>query len=144
MCSQNCKMRKDINIPVVENIAVAVVEELNDEKTHNVYNVYFINLTEDIVENILVTSKGYGENKSTGEQIKTSVLRRNLGVLMPNQFAKIEPIMEDVFGINNEYWVSFFVENKMLDKKFIFLAETIQESNFTTIPIINKKGVLIK
>jgi len=137
-------MRKDINIPVVENIAVAVVEELNDEKTHNVYNVYFINLTEDIVENILVTSKGYGENKSTGEQIKTSVLRRNLGVLMPNQFAKIEPIMEDVFGINNEYWVSFFVENKMLDKKFIFLAETIQESNFTTIPIINKKGVLIK
>ena len=137
-------MRKDINIPVVENIAVAVVEELNDEKTHNVYNVYFINLTEDIVENILVTSKGYGENKSTGEQIKTSVLRRNLGVLMPNQFAKIEPIMEDVFGINNEYWVSFFIENKMLDKKFIFLAETIQESNFTTIPIINKKGVLIK
>lgn len=137
-------MRKDIKIPVVENIAVAVVEELNDEKTHNIYNVYFINLTEDIVENIMVTSKGYGENKATGEQIKTSILRHNLGVLMPNQFAKIEPIMEDVFGINNEYWVSFFIEEKMLDKKFVFLAETIQKANFTTIPVIDKRGVLIK
>lgn len=137
-------MRKDIKIPVVENIAVAVVEELNEEKTHKIYNVYFINLTDEIVENILVTSKGYGENKSTGEQIKTSVLRHNLGVLMPNQFARIEPIMEDVFGINNEYWVSFFIENQMLDKKFVFLAETIQKTNFTTIPVINKKGVLIK
>tara|TARA_B100000809_G_C15102410_1_gene517423 strand:- start:1207 stop:1620 length:414 start_codon:yes stop_codon:yes gene_type:complete len=137
-------MRKDIKIPVVENIAVAVVEELNEEKTHNIYNVYFINLTDDIVENVLVTSKGYGENKTTGEQIKTSLLRHNLGLLIPNQFMKIEPIMEDVFGINNEYWVSFFIQNQMMDKKFVFLAETIQKSNFTTIPIINKKGVLIK
>ena len=137
-------MRKDIKIPVVENIAVAVVEELNEEKTHDIYNVYFINLTEDILENVLVTSKGYGENKSTGKQIKTSVLRHNLGLLIPNQFTKIEPIMEDVFGINNEFWISFFIQDQMMDKKFVFLAETIHKSNFITIPIINKKGVLIK
>jgi len=137
-------MRKDIQVPKVENIAVAVVQELNDEKTDNIYNVYFINLTEYVVENVLVTSKGYGENKSTGEQIKTSILRHNLGVLRPDSFTKIEPIMEDVFAINNEYWVSFFIEEKMLDKKFIFLAETIQECNFIDIPVINKRGVLIK
>lgn len=137
-------MRKDINIPKVEDIAVAVVEEWNPEKTALIYNVYLINLSSDIIENILVTSKGYGENKKTGEKIKTSVLRHNIGVLRPNSFAKIEPIMENVFGINNEYWVSFFVENKMLDKKFIFLAETIQKKNFVTIPEINKPGVLIK
>jgi hypothetical protein len=137
-------MRKDIDIPKVENIAVAVVQELNEEKTANIYNVYLINLTQEIIENVLVTSKGYGENKSTGEQIKTSVLRKNLGVIMPNQFFKIEPIMENVFGLNNEYWVSFFIENQILDKKFIFLAETIKESNFITIPIIDKQGVFIK
>ncbi len=137
-------MRKDINIPKVENIAVAVVYELNEEKTAHVYNVYLINLSDEIIEDVMVTSKGYGENKSTGAKIKTSVLRHKLGVIMPNQFFKIEPIMEDVFGINNEYWVSFFVDKKMLDKKFIFLAETINASNFVTIPIINKKGVFIK
>lgn len=137
-------MRKDIQVPKVKDIAVAVVQELNEEKTDTIYNVYFINLTEVVVENVLVTSKGYGENKSTGAKIKTSVLRHNLGVLRPDSFTKIEPIMEDVFTLNNEYWVSFFIENVMYDKKFIFLAETIQESNFVNIPVINKKGVLIK
>lgn len=137
-------MRKDIHIPKVKDVAVAVVQELNEEKTANIYNVYFINLTESVVENVMVTSKGYGENKSTGEQIKTSILRHKLGVLRPNSSTKIEPIMEDVFAINNEYWVSFFIEDKMFDKKFIFLAETIQESNFVNVPVINKKGVLIK
>ena len=137
-------MRKDIDIPKVENIAVAVVQELNEEKTTNIYNVYLINLTDEIIEDVMVTSKGYGDNKKSGEKIKTSVLRHKLGVIMPNQFFKIEPIMEDVFGINNEYWVSFFIENQFLDKKFIFLAETIKEANFVTIPVINKKGVFIK
>jgi len=137
-------MRKDIHVPQVKDIAVAVVQELNEEKTTNIYNVYFINLTESVVENVLVTSKGYGENKKTGEQVKTSILRHNLGVLRPDSFTKIEPIMEDMFPLNNEYWVSFFIDDKMFDKKFIFLAETIQESNFMNIPVINKKGILIK
>jgi len=137
-------MRKDIQVPKVENIAVAVVQELNEEKTVNIYNVYFINLTESVVENVLVTSKGYGENKSTGEQIKTSILRHNIGVLRPDSFTKIEPIMGDVFTINNEYWVSFFIDEKMFDKKFIFLADTIQESDFVDVPVINKKGVILK
>jgi hypothetical protein len=137
-------MRKDIDIPKVENIAVAVVQELNEEKTDNVFNVYLINLTNEIIESVMITSKGYGEIKKTGEKIKTSVLRHKLGVIMPDQFFKIEPIMEDVFGINNEYWVSFFIENQMLDKKFIFLPETIKEANFVNIPVINKQGVFIK
>ena len=137
-------MRKDIQVPKVENIAVAVVQELNEEKTVNIYNVYFINLTESVVENVLVTSKGYGENKSTGEQIKTSILRHNIGVLRPDSFTKIEPIIEDVFTINNEYWVSFFIDEKMFDKKFIFLADTIQESDFVDVPVINKKGIILK
>ena len=137
-------MRKDINIPKVEDIAVAVVEELNEEKTANIYNVYLINLSEDLIENILVTSKGYGENKSTGEKIKTSTLRHQFDVLIPNTFVKIEPLIEDVFKLNNEYWVSFFQDNKMLDKKFIFLPDTIQKKNYVNIPTINKQGVLIK
>lgn len=137
-------MREDIKIPKVENIGIAVVEELNDEKTHNIYNVYLINFSESIIENVMITSKGYGENKATGKKIKTSVLRHNLNLLIPNQVKKIEPIMEDVFGLNNEFWVSFFINDKMFDKKFVFLAETIKKSNFITIPTINKKGVLIQ
>jgi hypothetical protein len=64
--------------------------------------------------------------------------------LEPKSFKKIEPILEDVFALTNEYWVSFYLDNKMFDKKFIFLAESIKVENCITVPVINKKGVLIK
>jgi hypothetical protein len=52
--------------------------------------------------------------------------------------------MEDLFHIHNEYWLTYFHNNELLDKKYIFLAETIKKENFTTIPLIEKKGILIK
>lgn len=137
-------MRKDIPILPIKEVGVAVIESWNEEKSHNIYDVYVINYSDVKLKNVLVSSKGYGENKSTGEHIKTSVLRHALGDLEPFEFKKIEPIIEEVFGINNEYWLSYFEENNMLDKKFIFLAETIQPKNFIQVPIIFKKGVLIK
>ena len=91
----------------------------------------------------MVSSKGYGENKSTGEKVNTSTLRHFLGDVDGNSFVKIEPIIEEVFGLNNEYWVSFFEGSQMYDKKFIFLAETICEENMINVPVINKKGVVI-
>ena len=57
---------------------------------------------------------------------------------------KIEPIMEDVFSLSNEYWVSFYIDKIIYDKKFIFLPETISSEYFTQIPILNKRGVMIK
>jgi len=136
-------VKEDIQFPKVENIAVAVIKEWNDEKTHEVYNVYLLNFKEHIIKNTLVSSKGYGQNALTGEQVKTSVLRHFIGDLSPNSFVKIEPIMEEVFGISNEYWVSFFENNQLFDKKYIFLAESITEENMITVPLINKKGVMI-
>lgn len=136
-------MRKDIEIPKVEGVSVAVVKELNDEKTAEIYNVYVLNQKDDQIENVLVSSKGYGENKSTGEKIKTSVLRHFIGNVEAQSFAKIEPIVEEVFGISNEFWVSFSLEGKMYDKKYVFLAETIIDENMITIPLIEESGVMI-
>ena len=136
-------MREDITIPKMEDISVAVVQELNEEKTKEVYNVYLINEKKVQIKNTLVTSKGYGENKMTGEKINTSILRHFIGDVPPRDYAKIEPIIEEVFGLNNEYWVSFFQDGQMYDKKFIFLAETITEENMVKVPILGKKGVLI-
>ncbi len=134
-------MMKDIQPPIVENIAVAIVRELNSENETE-WNVYVINLRDEAIEGVLVSSNGYGTYNE--EEVKTSTLRHFLDRVPANSFKKIEPIVESLFGINNEYWVSFFINNKMYDKKFIFLAETIKDEYFTTVPIINKKGVLIK
>ena len=120
-------MRKDIPVNEVKNVGVAVVEEFNTEKTELIYNVYLINFQDHPLKNVLVSSRGYGENKATGEAVKTSVLRHSLGDIDPKSFIKIEPIIEEVFGLNNEYWLSYYEGQQILDKKYIFLAETIQK-----------------
>ncbi len=134
-------MREELKGPKVENIGVAVVEQFNEEK-EKIYNVYLLNLNDEIIEGIIITSRGYG-TKPNGEKIKTSMLRHSLEVLLPNEVAKIEPIMEDVFGIANEYWVSFYIDGKMYDKKFVFVAESISENNMKIIPVLGHRGVMI-
>lgn len=135
-------MREELMGPKVENIGVAVVRHINEDKEKQ-YDVYLLNLREDIIEGIIITSQGYGENPTTGEKIKTSVLRHSLEVLLPNEAAKIEPIMEEVFGIANEYWVSFWINDQMYDKKFVFVAESISEENMRIIPVLGDEGVMI-
>lgn len=135
-------MREDLLGPKVENVAMVVAQELVEREV--VYNVYLISLRDDIMEGIIITSKGYGENPDTGEKIKTSTLRHCLEVLLPNEAAKIEPIMEEVFALANEYWISFWVEEVMYDKKFVFVPGSISEENMIDIPQLGTKGVLIK
>jgi hypothetical protein len=134
-------MRKDIILPVVEDVALAVVKEEN-ELGHPEWNVYIINLKEEDLKGVLISSKGYGVIND--ESVKTSILRHFIEEIPAKSFAKVELIMEDVFGLSNEYWVSFYLNQMMYDKKYVFLAESIKEENFITIPLINKKGVMIK
>ncbi len=133
-------MKAEDLIRRAEDIAVAVVPEMvNDE---NGWMVYLVNLKNDTLENVLVSSKGYGEIDN--RNLRTSELRHYIEKLGSHNFSKIEPIMEDVFGLANEYWVSFYVNKTIYDKKFVFLPESICETNFVTIPFLNRKGVMIK
>jgi hypothetical protein len=136
-------MREELKGPKVENVAVAVVQEIG-EGNEFIYNTYLLNLRDDIMEGIIITSTGFGVNVETGEKVRTSTLRHCIELMLPNEAAKIEPIMEEVFGLTNEYWVSFWVNDQMFDKKFIFLPETIQEKNMKLIPVLGVKGVIIK
>jgi len=135
-------MKEGLFGPKVENVGVAVVQDFNEENIE-IFNVYILNLRDDIMEGIIITSTGYGENANTGERVKTSTLRHCLEVMLPNEAAKIEPIMEDVFGLANEFLVSFWVNDIMYDKKYVFLPETISASKMKEIPVLGKKGVMI-
>lgn len=132
-------MIKDIHYPEVKDIAVAVVKEETPEGVS--WTVYLLNLKEVGITSILVSSKGYG--LKNGEEVKTSTLRHFIDNMPAKSYATIEPIMEDVFSLSNEYRVSFYVGNVIHDKKFIFLPETISEQFLTNVPVINKKGVMI-
>jgi len=132
-------MLKDINTEEVEDIAIAVVP---GEEDNSVWEVYMINLKEEGLDNVIVASRGYGMYK--GEEVKTSVLRHFLGAFEPLDIRMIEPIQKEVFGLNNEYWVSFYIGQNIFDKKFIFLPESITEDNFIRIPFIDRAGVMIR
>lgn len=134
-------MIKDIQPKPIKNVAIAIVKEFN-ELNQESWNVYVINLKETTLENVLVSSKGYLK-LDDGSETKTSLLRHSLGNVAPKSFVKIEPIIEEVFRLHNEYWLSYFSNNQLLDKKYVFLAETIKKENFTTIPLIEKQGVMI-
>lgn len=134
-------MRKDIHSPKVEGVAMAVVRE-PDEDGEGAWYVYLINRTERELDTVLVSSRGYGE--VAGESRRTSELRHMLNKLGPKSWARIERIMEDVFALSNQYWLSYYVDGVIHDKKYIFLAGSIEETNFTTIPLMRKRGVMIE
>jgi hypothetical protein len=136
-------MKEELLGPKVENVGVAVIQSVNEEKEKE-YTVYLINMRDDIMEGIIVASTGYGENTVTGEKIKTSTLRHGIEVLLLNEIAKIEPIMPEVFGLSNEFWVSFWVEDVLYDKRYVFPAESIVEENFKYLEQFKRKGILLK
>ncbi|MEJ7694493.1 hypothetical protein [Daejeonella sp.] len=133
-------MKKDLPENIVENVSIAVVMESASPESKN-WNVYLINLKDEAIETVLISSKGYGEKN--GETVKTSILRHSIGKVAPRDYAMIEMIDEQVFGLTNEYWLSYYLKGQIYDKKFIFVPESIVESNLIRIPVLNKPGVMI-
>jgi hypothetical protein len=134
-------MKKDLPKNVVEDIAIAVVLE-NESPGQKNWNVYLINYKDHPIHTVLVSSKGYG--LKDGKDVKTSILRHSIGDLDNNSYALIEAIDEQVFGLTNEYWLSYYIGSTIYDKKFIFLPESIVDSNMIRIPALNKPGIMIK
>jgi hypothetical protein len=134
-------MIKDLPENNVTDIAVAVALE-GENAESKIWHVYLINLKKEPIENVLITSKGYGEKD--GEKVKTSTLRHMFPIVPNGSYKQIEMIDEQTFGLNNEYWVSYYIGTQIYDKKFIFLPESIIDSNFIKLPVVNKPGVMIK
>jgi hypothetical protein len=134
-------MKKDLPENIVEDIAMTVVL-MNDTPEVSSWTVYIVNLKQELIENVLISSKGYGEKD--GKLVKTSILRHSLGNIKPRSYAVVEAIDPEVFGLTNEYLLSYYINGNIYDKKFIFLPESIVDNNLTRIPLIDKPGVMIK
>lgn len=133
-------MRKDIHIPKVEDVSMAVVRETDGPNAE--WGVYLINQKGVALKNIIIASKGYGTIDD--QEIKTSTLRHFHEELAANSFQKVEKIMPDVFGLNNEYMLTFYIDKMIYDRKYIFVPDSIVEENLIPIPLIDKPGILIK
>ncbi len=131
-------MKKDIEIPVVEHVYVAVVKEWNEEFLAQDWNSYIINDRDTAIEMVLVVTKGYDGDR------KTSLLRHGIGTIAPKSSAKIEMIQEELLSMNNEFTVTFFADGKLYDKKYVFRKNTINENAFQELPVMDQRGVLVK
>lgn len=132
-------MKKDIEIPEVKNVTLAVVREKNI-LNQDEWKVFIINKNTHPIENTLVASQGYGEKE--GEQQRTSTLRHFLETVPAEGFAIVEPIDPSLFHLNNEYWVSYYVDTQIYDRRFVFVPESICEENLTFIKELAMEGVL--
>ncbi len=137
-------MKRDIPNLKVEDLALAIVPRSNNNERDEIelWDSYIINLKEESISNVLISSYGYGE--LDGEHVKTTKLRHFFEKIGALQILKIEPIQTTLFDFTNEYWISFQYNGYMYDKKYVFVKGSISEINFTTIPFINKQGVMIR
>jgi hypothetical protein len=126
-------MKKDILIPEVKNVYVAAVLMTNDTGDQQWW-IHLINDNTSPLENIMIQSRGYS-NLDTKSGVKTATLRKVI---------KLEPIMPEVFHLFNEYWVTFFEENTLKDRKFIFGPHTIEAAIKEDLPVLKDKGILVR
>lgn len=131
-------MKKDIQIPEVNDVYVAVVQEIHPEYKTEDWNAYIINNKDVDLDTVLIVSRGYSEDKLT------PVMRHSIQLLPARSFAKIEFIQNDVLALNNEFKVTFFEGNQMLDKTYLFRKNTINKKALQSIPLMQLKGVLVK
>lgn len=130
-------MKKDIQIPKVKGVYVAVVNEFNDIYKTQDWNAYIINDKEVDLDVVLIVTSGYSDKKMT------SIFRKKLDVLPKKSYAKIELIQEELFALNNEFKVTFFEGNTMFEKTYLFRKNTINEKALKKIPLMDAKGVLV-
>lgn len=131
-------MKKDIVIPVVKDVYVAIVHEWNEEYLSKDWNAYILNNRTTSIEMAIIVSKGYDDKR------KTSVMRHALGVVAAQSYEKIEVVQEDVLTLTNEFFVTYYADNVLYEKRFLFEPHSVHENNLTPIPLIQKDGILAK
>jgi len=129
-------LKKDIHIPEVKDVYIAVVHDYNENYKVHDWNAYIINDKAVDLEMVIIVTKGYSEAK------KTATFRKKIELLPEKSFAKIELLLDDILAINNRFDVSFFENNTVFEKSFEFRKNTINEKALQNIPLMNVKGVL--
>ena len=129
-------MRKDIQIPEVIDVEMAVVYEYNEIYKTDDWNIYIINKKDIDLELVVIVSQGFNETKTT------SLLRKKIDKLPANAFAKVEFIQPELFKLHNRFHVTFFEGNTIHEKTFIFEKDTVKEGALRMIPELKKRGIL--
>ena len=128
-------MRKDIEIPEETQVYVVAVREWDKEFLSQNWFVYLVNNWDQTLGTTLVMSRGNDSDR------KTSTLRHGLNDVPPGTAVKVELLPDEVLGFTNEYLLTFFADNKLYDKTFVFQPFSVKEENAKEIVVMEVEGV---
>jgi hypothetical protein len=131
-------MRKDIEIPEVKDVYIAAVHEFNEKYNTTDWNAYIINDSLEPLEMVLMIVQGYDDKDMTTH------MRHKIDLLPAKAYAKIEFMEESILKLNNFFSVTYFLHNKMYEKRWEFPAHSIIDDNAVDLPVMAKKGVLAR
>jgi hypothetical protein len=132
-------MKKDIDIPKVENIELAIIREFNSEFKVYDWNVYLVNQRQEVLEMVLIVINGYDAKR------KTAVTRHKIEKLPAKSIAKIEYVPDELLALNNVFRISFFLNNKLHEKTFTIVKNSIEEAKAKTLNLFaDKKGFIFE
>ena len=132
-------MKKDITVPEVKNVHIVAINEWSSDFDANVWYVYLLNASDTVIEMPMVVSKAQG--MVGNEERITSSLRHSYKEVAPFNAIRVEMMTTDVLVLENIFQVTYFSENQLFEKKFIFKANTINETNQVEIKSIMAKGI---
>ena len=133
-------MKKDIPVKKVTDVAIAILPQEGDADAE-VWDVYLINLKKAPITNVLITSKGFGELE--GNAVKTTEIRRFFEQIEARTCKQVELLPKELFGIANQFWVSFNFDDYMFDRKYTFVAGSIAPDNLVQVPFLERPGIMI-
>jgi hypothetical protein len=131
-------LKKDIVIPKSKGMYLAAVREKNEEFQSMEWNAYLINDRDTSIEMVLIVTKGFDNEQNT------STMRHSIKMIPAKSFAKIEFLQEEVLRLNNQFSVTYFADDCMYEKTFLFRKNSINEAALKNLPVIKKQGVLVK
>jgi len=135
-------VKKDIEIPKSTLVFVAAVQQWNDDFQEKSWYAYLINNNSKPIEMPIVVSKAYGT--IDGEMRKTGTFRHSFKEVPAHSYLKIELLENNVLQLNNSFAVTYFLDNKLYDKTFVFKMNSINDKALSDLPTMKERGVLLK
>jgi hypothetical protein len=102
--------------------------------------VYIINNRKEPLETVIVNASG--EGKLEGKEKQTATLRFLLNDVPAESVKPFELLMPDSLKLSHRYWVSYYIGNRIFDKKFVY-APDMYDDDLQDLPVFGSPGILL-
>ncbi|MFM2200998.1 MAG: hypothetical protein RL040_198 [Bacteroidota bacterium] len=127
-------MKKDLDIEEVSGVYIAFLPNRDN------WSVYIINNRKEPLETVIVNASG--EGKLEGKEKQTATLRFLLNDVPAESVKPFELLMPDSLKLSHRYWVSYYIGNRIFDKKFVYTPD-MYEDDLQDLPVFGSPGILL-